>query len=114
LFVPVVSRAGLKVDFGVAVVRRDGFDIVAGIAVQLVAFVFTDDDSFPRDFSRDYFVLVSDCNAKLALLITLFSEGKDMSAQILLLFDSGFVPLLLEKVELEVSEFHFWHERSPC
>jgi hypothetical protein len=70
-------------------------------------------DSFPRDFSRDYFVLVGDCNAKLAFLVALFSESKDTPAQILLLFDSNFVPFLLEKVELEISEF-FWHEGSPC
>jgi hypothetical protein len=111
----------LKVGFSVAVVMRDGLDVVAGIAVQLSTLPSSSLSSsltitlfFAISTAITLFVLVSDCNAKLAFLIALFSESKDMSAQILLLFGSSFVPFLLEKVELEVSEFLFWHEGSPC
>ncbi len=75
LLVPFVYRAGVRVGVSVAVVRRDGFDFVAGIAIQLVvvAFVFTDDASLPRDFSRDDFVRVCDGDAKLAFLVALYA-----------------------------------------
>ncbi len=56
--IPVACRGDVWVGLGVAVVRRDGFDVVAGIAIQIfvVAFVFANDASISRDFSRDYLV----------------------------------------------------------
>jgi hypothetical protein len=104
------------VGLGVAVVRRDGFDVVAGIAIQIfvVAFVFANDASISCDFSRDYFVGVCDGDAKLAFFVALYAESKDTLSEILLLLDSFLVSLLLEKFKLEVSEFLFRHEGSPC
>ena len=55
-----------------------------------------------------------DGDAQLAFLVALYSESKDTLSEILLLLDSVFVSLLLEKFELEVSEFFFRHEGSPC
>jgi hypothetical protein len=49
----------------------------------------------------------------LAFLVALYTESKDTLSKILLLLDSGFVPILLKKFELEVSEFPFWHEGYP-
>jgi hypothetical protein len=64
----------------------------------------------PCDFNRDYFVRVCDGDAKLAFLVALYTESKDTLSKISLLLDSGFVSILLEKFELEVSEFLFRHE----
>jgi hypothetical protein len=50
-----------------------------------------------------------DGDAQLAFLVALYSESKDALSEILLLLDSVFVSLLLEKFELEVSEFFFRH-----
>jgi hypothetical protein len=97
-------------------VRRDGFDVVAGIAVQVfvVAFVFASDASISCDFGGDYLVGFCDGDAQLAFLVALYSESKDTLSEILLLLDSVFVSLLLEKFELEVSKLFFRHEGSPC
>ncbi len=114
--IPVACCGDVWVRLGVAVVRRDGFDVVAGIAVQIfvAAFVFANGAPFSRDFGRDYFVGVCNGDAKLAFFVALYSESKDTLPKILLLLDSFLVSLLLEKLELEVSKFFFRHEGSPC
>jgi hypothetical protein len=46
-----------------------------------------------------------DGDAQLAFFVALYSESKDTLSEIFFLLDSVFVSLLLEKFELEVSEF---------
>jgi hypothetical protein len=86
----VACCGDVGVGLGVAVVRRDGFDVVAGIAVQIfvVAFVFADDASISCDFGSDYLVGFCDGDAQLAFLVALYSESKDTLSEILLLLDS--------------------------
>ncbi len=54
----IIFCGNVRVGLGVAVVRRDGFDVVAGIAIQIfvVAFVCADDASFSCDIGSDYLV----------------------------------------------------------
>ena len=97
----VACCGDVRVGLGVAVVRRDGFDVVAGIAVQIfvVAFVFANDASISCDFGSDYLVGFCDGDAQLAFLVALYSERKDTLSEILLLLVSFLVSVLLEKLE---------------
>ncbi len=103
----VACCGDVRVGLGVAVVRRDGFDVVAGIAIQVfvVAFVCADDASNSCDIGGDYLVGFRDGDVQLAFFVALYSEGKDTLSEVLLLLDSFLVSLLLEKLELEVSRF---------
>ncbi len=83
----VACCGDVRVGLGVAVVRRDGFDVVAGIAIQVfvVALVCADDAPNSCNISGDYLVGFRDGDAQLAFFVALYSEGKDTLSEVLLL-----------------------------
>ena len=92
----VACCGDVRVGLGVAVERRDGSDVVAGIAVQIfvVAFVCANNAPNSFDIGGDYLVGFRDGDAQLAFFVALYSEGKDTLPEVLLLLDSFFVTLL--------------------
>ena len=70
----VACCGDVRVGLGVAVERRDGSDVVAGIAVQVfvVAFVCANNAPKSLDIGGDYLVGFRDGDAQLAFFVALY------------------------------------------